>query len=114
MFTSGLLNKPELCVPRGWPKVVSRTCRDANLSCEARCGGSVLLPANFVVQVVTPFSMLSGCAQGIISIFWWGVINMQAGETYSQVFAIVVQGQRSSCMLMCDVWSLARPRLRQL
>ena len=39
----------------------------------------------WLVQVVTPFSMLSGCAQGIISIFWWAVIDMQAGETYSQV-----------------------------
>lgn len=51
----------------------------------------MLFPTSWwCLQVVTPFSMLSGCSQGIISIFWWAVINMQDGETYSQVRTGVV------------------------
>ena len=56
---------------------LSKSCCNAN--------GSVPEKHHWRSQVVTPFSMLSGCAQGIISIFWWAVIDKQAGETYSQV-----------------------------
>ena len=37
------------------------------------------------LQVVTPFSVLMGCAQGVGAIFWWTALDIQTGETYGQV-----------------------------
>mmetsp|Transcript_1562 Transcript_1562/g.4619 ORF Transcript_1562/g.4619 Transcript_1562/m.4619 type:complete len:552 (+) Transcript_1562:384-2039(+) len=34
-------------------------------------------------KIVTPFTMLFGCAQGIIAMFWWSVIDQRSGESYS-------------------------------
>lgn len=36
-------------------------------------------------RLVTPFTMLSGCLQGLVSIFWWSAIAQLSTETYSQV-----------------------------
>lgn len=36
-------------------------------------------------KIVTPFTMLFGCAQGIIAMFWWSVIDQRSGESYSMV-----------------------------
>lgn len=39
------------------------------------------------LMLVTPFSMLMGCAQGLASIFWWARLDQHhgLGETYGQV-----------------------------
>jgi hypothetical protein len=49
--------------------------------------------------VVTPFSMLFGCAQGIASIFWWAKLDQSVslGETYSQVKQLMAS---TSCPLL--------------
>lgn len=39
------------------------------------------------LKVVTPFSMLFGCAQSIASLFWWSRIDQQSYETYGDVSA---------------------------
>lgn len=37
-----------------------------------------------VLMVVTPFSMLTGCANAILSLFWWSAVDQHADETYAQ------------------------------
>ena len=38
------------------------------------------------LKVVTPFSMLFGCANGMASIAWWSSLDRHSFETYGQVW----------------------------
>lgn len=44
---------------------------------------SGLIPGRKARRIITPFTNLFGCLQGLISIFWWCAIDQKAEETYN-------------------------------